>query len=138
MHVVRELHRAGCVKGEKWWDSAACSGRSTLMLRQHQTSNWFDCRSEERRIKAALDLCAGCPVRHECLADAKAGRRLVGKQVGDVIGGVLSDEIGVEFGIGPGDGSRQRPAFLAIIAEIREKAKHRSRSPLDLNPEPAD
>ena len=103
---------------ERWWDRAACRGRASLMLRQQQPSTWFDHDSEKRRIQAALALCARCPVQQQCLADAKAGWRLIGKQVGDVVGGVLSDEIGEKYGKGPGDGSRQRRKYLAIVKDI--------------------
>lgn len=43
---------------------------------------------------------------------------IIGKQVGDVVGGVLSDEIGEKYGKGPGDGSRQRRKYLAIVKDI--------------------
>lgn len=45
----------------RWWDEAACSNRPV--------SSFFPARGE-RIDPEVVDLCAGCPVRAECLAEA--------------------------------------------------------------------
>ena len=60
------------------------------------------------------------PHRTSCrrMQQQRHRKGIIGKQVGDVVGGVMSDEIGEKYGKGPGDGSRQRRKYLAIVKDI--------------------
>jgi hypothetical protein len=50
---------------KRWWDHAACRGMDTTEFFRHES------RSGHARIPAWIaELCAGCPVADDCLADA--------------------------------------------------------------------
>lgn len=66
MNLVQVLSRAR----PKWWAEAACTTPIALKLQQAGRANWFPARG--RSAGAARDICADCPVRRECLAEAMA------------------------------------------------------------------
>lgn len=50
------------VDPKRWYLLAACRGRSDI--------NWFPRRGAPLEVHAAYAVCAGCPVKAECLAYA--------------------------------------------------------------------
>ncbi len=105
-----------------WYQQAACPG---------WPANWWDLNAQDpdgttQRSLAARRICAGCPVRQECLLDAihvpdtKTGYGCIrgGYSPGEI--GPLLDRIGV-----------QRPRELA---ESRATAPHQRAAPRNLDP----
>lgn len=70
------------VQRPAWWASAACLGRTAVMF------------AEDRVGQArAVAICAGCPVKAECLADAQVSE-VVPYQASGVRGGLLPEQRG--------------------------------------------
>lgn len=54
---------------ENWWDLAKCKGKPLAMF---FPVGRFDSGPYQRTEARALAVCAGCPVRYDCLGDAVA------------------------------------------------------------------
>lgn len=48
-----------------WWQRAACKGRFS---REEGKDLFFDYGRSEAKIRAAKNICRGCPVRRDCLS----------------------------------------------------------------------
>lgn len=70
------------MSGQQWRGRAACIG--------HDPELWFPSPGDSRRAEEARAICAGCPVRAECLADVLAAPMPGGRSYG--IWGGLSEK----------------------------------------------
>ena len=84
------------VEGERWWERAACKGMAPMFDAEgdgNRLGRYGDKkrRAVAERYEAAVKVCERCPVRAECLADARPGRD-EGVRAGKVLTPLFSAE----------------------------------------------
>ena len=107
-----------------WRQRAACRGQWDIMFRPGRRV----ARRDGARIAQAKALCASCAVIAECQADAAEAVDIIGRQIGDVVGGRLSDEWGVDGGVDVAESARKatRGRYLALHATHTLRAETRT------------
>lgn len=102
-----------------WRQRAACRGQWDIMFRPGRCV----ARRDGARIAQAKALCASRAVIAECQADAAEAVDIIGRQIGDIVGGRLSDDWGADAGVQVEANGRRntRARYLALHGETRTR-----------------
>ena len=100
-----------------WRQRAACRGQWDIMFRPGRRV----ARKDGARIAKAKALCASCVVLSACQADAAEAVDIIGRQIGDVVGGRLSDDWGAGVQVEANGRRNTRARYLALHGETRTR-----------------